>query len=42
MSITYLDDAVKHLRRDKQMAGIIKKVGEFVPARCSLVSTSRC
>jgi DNA-3-methyladenine glycosylase II len=31
MSITYLDDAVKHLRRDKQMAGIIKKVGEFVP-----------
>jgi 3-methyladenine DNA glycosylase/8-oxoguanine DNA glycosylase len=31
MSITYLDDAVKHLRRDKQMAGIIKKVGEFAP-----------
>jgi DNA-3-methyladenine glycosylase II len=31
MSITYLDDAVKHLRRDKQMAGIIKKVGAFVP-----------
>ncbi len=31
MSITYLDEAVKHLRRDKQMAGIIKKVGAFAP-----------
>lgn len=31
MSIHYIDDAVKHLRRDKQMAGIIRKVGAFAP-----------
>jgi len=31
MSVPFIDDAVKHLRRDKQMASIIRKVGEFTP-----------
>ncbi len=31
MSVPFIDDAVKHLRRDRQMANIIKKVGDFAP-----------